>query len=88
LARGAFANNSNYTDGFERAKTIISIHHGVLEFEQDTFVSSDLDIVKRTLVALQEIGNVTSLLEFKHDMKNIGKVHLKHLEDKKHEFKE
>ncbi len=88
LARGASANNSNYSDGFEREKIIISIHHGVLQFEQGTFVSSDLDIIKRTRVALEEIANMTSLLEFKHDMKKIAKVHLKHLEDKKHDFKE
>jgi hypothetical protein len=37
------------------------------------YLSSDLDIAKRTHVALEEITNVTSLLDFKHDIKKITK---------------
>ncbi len=45
-------------------------------------MSRDGDFPIRS-TSTEEIRSMEKLMKFKHDMKNISKVHLKHLEEKK-----
>ncbi len=73
LARGAFVNSSYYNDGSKTGQEQLLLIIMGFKNLNVIYLSSDLDIAKRTHVALEEITNVTSLLDFKHDMKKITK---------------
>jgi hypothetical protein len=79
LLKFAFANSLDYSDIFER-QGVISHSHRNLDSNAFIFREQNCTIVPATM---EEIRDVDKLLDFKHDMKKIIRVHMKSLEGKK-----